>query len=62
MCYNCGCGMADNDMGSPDNITTKTFEAAARAYGQTVEEAKAQTLVLLKLELEPEKIGKPVLA
>lgn len=33
MCWNCGCMMPDNDMGNPDNITTETIRAAARAGG-----------------------------
>ena len=51
MCYNCGCGMSDNDMGHPENITETTFQAAAQASGQTAEEAKRETLKLLKQEL-----------
>ena len=52
MCFNCGCEMPDNDMGDPKNITDKTFEDAAKAMDQTVEEAKRNTLVLLRKELE----------
>jgi hypothetical protein len=48
MCYNCGCQMPDNDMGNPDNITNKTFEEAAKAAGQSVEEAQQNTSELLK--------------
>lgn len=48
MCYNCGCEMPDNDMGDSRNITDKTFEDAAKAMDQTVEEAKRYTLELLK--------------
>ena len=33
MCWNCGCMMPDDDMGNPDNITTETIRAAARAAG-----------------------------
>jgi hypothetical protein len=51
MCYNCGCQMPDNDMGNPDNITNKTFEEAAKAAGQPVEEAKQNALQLLKTVL-----------
>ena len=47
MCYNCGCQMPDNDMGDPKNITDKTFEEAAKAAGQSPEEAKQNTLELL---------------
>lgn len=52
MCYNCGCEMTDNDMGDPKNITDKTFEDAAKAMDQTPEEAKKNTLALLRKELE----------
>ena len=55
MCYNCGCGLPDNDMGSPKVITNKTFEEAAKAAGQTPEEAKRNTLKLLKKVLKEEK-------
>ncbi len=48
MCYNCGCQMPDNDMGDPKNITDKTFEEAAKAAGQSAEEAKKNTLKLLE--------------
>jgi len=51
MCYNCGCEMPDDDMGHHHNITNKTFEEAAKAEGQTVEEAKRNTLALLKKQL-----------
>ncbi|HWC02309.1 MAG TPA: hypothetical protein VHF87_06035 [Methylomirabilota bacterium] len=51
MCYNCGCKMPDNDMGDPKNITNKTFKEAAEAAGQSVEEAKRNTLELLERSL-----------
>jgi hypothetical protein len=40
--------MPDNDMGNPQNITNKTFEEAAKASGQTVEQAKKNTAELLQ--------------
>jgi hypothetical protein len=40
--------MPDNDMGNPKNITNKTFEEAAKASGQTIEEAKKNALDLLQ--------------
>ena len=55
MCYNCGCEMPDNDMGNAKNITDKTFEDAAKAMDQSVEEAKENTLELLKSQLEAKK-------
>lgn len=51
MCYNCGCGMPKDKMGHDENITDETFEIAAKAEGQTVEEAKKNTLELLKKQL-----------
>lgn len=47
MCYNCGCEMPNNDMGSPKNITNKTFEEAAGAMDQTVKEARQNAFDLL---------------
>lgn len=44
--------MPDDPMGSDKTITTKTFEEAAKAMNQTVEEAKQNTLRQLKKELE----------
>ncbi|HYL99662.1 MAG TPA: hypothetical protein VEZ90_11965 [Blastocatellia bacterium] len=37
-----------NDMGDPKNITNKTFEDAARAAGESVDDAKRNTLDLLR--------------
>lgn len=54
MCYNCGCGMPDDNLGDPKNITNKTFEEAARAASQSPEEAKRNTLQLLKKVLNLE--------
>lgn len=47
MCYNCGCGMPDDDHGDTRNITNDTFEAAAAAVEQTAEEARVNTDILL---------------
>lgn len=60
MCYNCGCGLNDDDMGQGHagvdphgrSITSKTFQAAAESQSMTEEEAKKETLKLLKKELE----------
>lgn len=59
MCYDCGCGLADDDMGKGHaghdhdgtSITNKTFEVAAKAEGISVEQAKKNALALLKQEL-----------
>jgi hypothetical protein len=48
MCFNCGCGAPADGMGNPKLITTKTFEEAAKAAGQSQEEAMKNTLTLLK--------------
>jgi hypothetical protein len=47
--------MPDSNMGDPRNITNKTFEEAAKAAGETPEEAKKNALKLLKKLLEKEK-------
>ena len=51
MCYNCGCGMPSDAMGSEKNITEKTFEEAAKAGGTSVEDAKKNVLEQLKKEV-----------
>lgn len=43
--------MPDDDMGNPKNITDKTFDEAAKASNQSIEEAKKNTLDLLKKQL-----------
>ena len=48
MCYNCGCGMPNNDMGNSDNITNKTFEEAAKAMNQSSADAKKNARELLE--------------
>lgn len=55
MCYNCGCGMPNNDMGKKENITNKTFDEAAKAMNQTVKDAKKNALELLKRVLSVER-------
>jgi hypothetical protein len=52
MCYNCGCGIPNDNLGDPRNITNKTFEEAAKAASQSPEEAKRNTLALLKKVLK----------
>lgn len=60
MCYNCGCGLPDDDMGQGNagvdangkSITNKTFQAAALSQNMSEEEAKKNTLDLLKKALE----------
>lgn len=55
MCFNCGCGLPDDDMGQGvagvdpkgKSITSKTFAAAAQSQGMTVGEAMEETYKLL---------------
>ncbi len=54
MCYNCGCQITKDDMGNAQNITDETFEKAAKAWGQSVDEAKKNTYKILKRQLEDE--------
>ena len=58
MCYNCGCGEPDQDHGkghagvTPDGkaITTKTFEAAGKAFGMDTQKSRDNTHALLNKE------------
>jgi hypothetical protein len=50
MCYECGCGSTTTVM-SDDSITEEKFKKAAKGSGISVEEAKRNTLQLLKKEL-----------
>lgn len=58
MCYNCGCGIPEDDMGKGRiakggaSLTEKDFEDMAKKWGMTKEESKKNTLDLLKKELE----------
>jgi hypothetical protein len=38
MCWDCGCKMYDDDMGSPNTITTKRLEEMASSSGKSLEE------------------------
>ena len=58
MCYNCGCGMPNNDMGKPENITNKTFEAAANAMGQSSKDSKKNAHELLERVLADKEESK----
>jgi len=58
MCYNCGCGMPNNDMGKRENITNETFEAAANAMGQSAKDAKQNAHELLERVLAAKEESK----
>lgn len=51
MCFNCGCGMNDDDMGNSDNITNKTVEKAASASGQSKKQALKNIIEAAQKEL-----------
>ena len=58
MCYNCGCGIADDDMGRGKvtdggaSLTDDDFKKMAEKWGMSIEEAKKNVFELLKSELE----------
>ena len=56
MCYNCGCGMPNNDMGKPENITEKRLAEAAKAMGQTLPESRKNALELLEKVLAADEV------
>lgn len=55
MCFNCGCGLPDDDMGQGNagvdpngqSITTKTFVSAGKSQGMTTTQAMEETYKLL---------------
>jgi exopolyphosphatase/pppGpp-phosphohydrolase len=51
MCYTCGCGKFNENMGDARNITLKDFEDAAKAAHESVEQAKKNALESLKKDL-----------
>jgi hypothetical protein len=55
MCYNCGCGMPNNDMGMDENITNKTFDEVAEAMGLSARESKKNALELLQKVLNSDE-------
>lgn len=48
MCYDCGCGMPNNDMGKLENITEQRLAEAAKAMGLSLEDARKNALQLLE--------------
>ena len=56
MCYNCGCGIPDDDMGKGavrnggGSLVDEDFTHLAEKWGMTVEEAKKNTYKLLKTQ------------
>jgi len=61
MCYNCGCGVPDDDMGKKDvadgggSLTDKTFHHMAKIWGMDAKKAKEETYKLLKSEVDKKK-------
>lgn len=51
MCYNCGCGVTDDNMGKPAMtgaaLVDKSFEEMAAAWDMTVEEAQKEVWKIL---------------
>lgn len=63
MCYNCGCGLPDDDMGqghagvdpNGKSITNKTIDAAATSQGMTRKQALQEIVKLANKELGQNK-------
>lgn len=57
MCYNCGCGLPNDPMGKGKvsegggSLTDDDFQAMAEKWGMSVEDAKKNTLELLKKQM-----------
>lgn len=56
MCYNCGCGIPDDNMGKTDasgaSLTEKSFEELAKSWNMTIEEAKKNVYKELKKQFK----------
>lgn len=58
MCYNCGCGMPNDDMGrgrlskGGESLTEDDLKELADKWGLTLEETKKNIFNLLKRELK----------
>jgi len=58
MCYNCGCGVPNDDMGrgkvteGGSSLTEDDIKKMAEDWGMTVEEAKKNIYDLLKKQFE----------
>lgn len=57
MCYNCGCGMPNDDMGKGKvsegggSLTEADLKKMSEKWGMSIEQAKRNILDLLKKEL-----------
>ncbi len=57
MCYNCGCGVPNDDMGHGKvseggaSLTEDDFKVMAEKWGMSIEEAKKNALDLLQKSL-----------
>ena len=56
MCFNCGCGIPDDNMGKSDvkgaSLTEVSFEEMAKEWDMSVEEAKTNVYKELKKQLK----------
>lgn len=57
MCYNCGCGVPDDDMGNQDNITNNTLTHLGKHWGKNLEEVQKIVYDQLQREFAGEKIN-----
>lgn len=55
MCYNCGCGLPDDDMGNEKNITNKTFDELAQINGTSSKEQMVHVRDLINQVLEDDQ-------
>ena len=56
MCYNCGCGIPDDDMGHPDNITNATLAHLGEHWGKSLADVQKIVLEQLQKEAKGEKV------
>jgi uncharacterized protein with FMN-binding domain len=60
MCYNCGCGNPQDDMGSSENITEETLNQLSKKLNFSVNDVKLKVYNLLEKQRESKykEIGK----
>jgi hypothetical protein len=52
MCYNCGCLLPDDDMGSVDNITNSTLDHIAKEENKTRQQVMLELATILESNQE----------
>ncbi len=61
MCYNCGCGLPQDDMGKGvlhkggGSLVEEDFEYMAKVWGMSIEDTKKEVYKMLKQQVEKQE-------